>query len=208
MIPHRFWDGKSVIVTGGSSGIGRAVAIAVAASGGRVGIVSRHAERQRDTVEAIRAAGGTAAGEIADVAEMDDMARAVSAFERSLGSCDVAIACAGIHRISWPLDPVTATEVIDVNVKGCVHLAAAVLPAMLHRRRGHLCGIASIAGVVGLPGNAVYCASKAAIIAFLEGVRLDAGDSGIQVTTVFPGVVDTPMVTQAERDAGGLVSAT
>jgi len=207
MIPQSFWHGKSVVVTGGSSGIGRAAAVALGAAGARVGLVARRPVPLAETANAIRAAGGTVDVATCDVGDASGLAAAVAALESRLGTCDVAIASAGIHRTSWPLDATVASEVIDVNVKGCINLAAAVLPGMLARGRGRFCGVASLAGVVGLPGNAVYCASKAAVVAFLESLRLDAGPAGVVVTTVLPGVVDTPMITDAERRAGGVVSA-
>jgi len=207
MISQSFWRGKSVVVTGGSSGIGRALAIALGSAGARVGLIARRPEPLAATVEAIRAATGVAEAAPADVADAAAVRAAVAGLERRLGACDVAIASAGIHRVSWPLDAAVAAEVIDVNVKGCINLAAAVLPAMLARGGGRVCGVASIAGVVGLPGNAAYCGSKAAVIAFLESLRLDAAPAGVTITTALPGVVDTPMITSAERASGGVVSA-
>jgi hypothetical protein len=207
MISQSFWRGKSVLVTGGSSGIGRAAAIALGAAGARVGLIARRREPLADAVAAVRSAGGVADAEAADVVDATAVRAAVADLERRLGACDVAIASAGIHRVSWPLDAAIADHVIDVNVKGCIHLAAAVLPGMLARGRGRFCGIASLAGVVGLPGNAAYCGSKAAVIGFLEGLRLDAGPAGITITTALPGVVDTPMITAAERAHGGTVAA-
>lgn len=207
MISETFWRGKSVIVTGGSSGIGRAVGEALAAVGTRVGLIARRREPLVATAAAIRRLGGMTEEEACDVTDAAALAAAVASLERRLGECEVAVASAGIHRTSWPLDAAIAADVIDVNVKGCIHLAAAVLPGMLSRRRGWFCGIASIAGVVGLPGNAAYCASKAAVVAFLESVRLDAAAEGVRVTTALPGVIDTPMITNAERAAGGVMPA-
>jgi NAD(P)-dependent dehydrogenase (short-subunit alcohol dehydrogenase family) len=189
MISQSFWRGKSVLVTGGSSGIGRAAAIALGAAGARVGLIARRREPLADAVAAVRSAGGVADAEAADVVDATAVRAAVADLERRLGACDVAIASAGIHRVSWPLDAAIADHVIDVNVKGCIHLAAAVLPGMLTRGRGRFCGIASLAGVVGLPGNAAYCGSKAAVIGFLEGLRLDAGPAGITITTALPVVI-------------------
>ena len=207
MIPQTFWRGKSVIVTGGSSGIGRAVGEALGAAGARVGLIARRAAPLAEASAAIRSRGGIAEAEACDVVDAVAVSAAVAELEGQLGPCDVAIASAGIHRTSWPLDTAVAAEVLDVNVKGCIHLAAAVLPGMLSRRRGWFCGIASIAGVVGLPGNGVYCASKAAVAMLLESLRLDALPAGVRVTTVLPGVVDTPMITAAERAAGGVIPA-
>jgi short-subunit dehydrogenase len=206
MISHPFWHGKSVLVTGGSSGIGRAVAEAAAAAGARVGLIARRTAPLAEAVAAIRGRGGMAEAASCDVAEAAAVEEAVADLRGRLGPCDVAIASAGIHRTSWPLDA-AAARVIDVNVKGCIHLAAAVLPGMLDRRCGWFCGIASIAGVVGLPGNAAYCASKAAVVMLLESLRLDARPAGVRVTTVLPGIVDTPMITAAERATGVAVPA-
>ncbi len=207
MISETFWRGKSVIVTGGSSGIGRAMGEALGTAGARVGLIARRPEPLAAAAAAIRKLGGVAEEAVCNVADAAALAEAIAALERRLGVCEVAVASAGIHRTSWPLDAAIAAEVIDVNVKGCIHLAAAVLPGMLGRRRGWFCGIASIAGVVGLPGNGAYCASKAAVVALLESLRLDAAAEGVRVTTALPGVIDTPMITNAERAAGGVMPA-
>jgi len=207
MISETFWRGKSVIVSGGSSGIGRAMAEALGTAGARVGLIARRPEPLAAAAAAIRKLGGVAEEAVCNVADAAALTAAIAALERRLGVCEVAVASAGIHRTSWPLDAAIAAEVIDVNVKGCIHLAAAVLPGMLDRRRGWFCGIASIAGVVGLPGNGAYCASKAAVVALLESLRLDAAAEGVRVTTALPGVIDTPMITDAERAAGGVIPA-
>lgn len=183
------------------------MAVALGAAGARVGIIARRVGLLDEAVAVIRAGGGEAAAVSCDVADAAAVREAVAGLERRLGGCDAAIASAGIHRVTWPLDATVAAHVIDVNIKGCINLAAAVLPGMLARGDGRFCGVASIAGVVGLPGNAAYCASKAAVVAFLESLRLDAGPAGVGVTTALPGVVDTPMITAAERDAGVAVSA-
>lgn len=207
MISPAFWSGKAVLVTGGSSGIGRELALAAARAGGRVGIVARGAERLAGAAAAIRQAGGTVAAVACDAADAAAIARGVADLEERLGACDVAIACAGIHRTTWPLAAAPAREVFDVNVGGTVAFLSAVLPGMLARRRGHLCGVASIAAAVGLPGNAAYCGSKAALVAFLESLRIDCRPHGVRVTTACPGFVDTPLVTDEERAGGGLMRA-
>jgi short-subunit dehydrogenase len=207
MISKTFWQGKSVLVTGGSSGIGREACLAAAAAGGRLGIIARRATVLDETVGMIRAAGGVAEAEACDVRDRAGLRAAVAALEERNGPCEVAIACAGIHRISWPLEPTPAHDVIDVNVGGCINFLAAVLPGMLLRGRGHVCGVASIAALVGLPGNAAYCASKAAVVTLLESLRIDCEPAGVRITTACPGFVDTPMVTDEERMAGGLMTA-
>lgn len=207
MISNTFWHGKSVLVTGGSSGIGREACRAAAAAGARIGIIARRGPPLEATRSLLRATGVVAETVSCDVSDGPALRAAVAALEDRLGPCDVAIACAGIHRTSWPLDMDAANAVIDVNMKGGINFIAAVLPGMLARRRGHVCGVASIAAVVGLPGNAAYCASKAGLVAFLESLRLDCGPRGIRLTTACPGVVDTPMVTEEERTTGRLMTA-
>jgi short-subunit dehydrogenase len=207
MVPKSYWRGKSVLVTGGSSGIGRAIGLAAAAAGAKVGLIARRPEPLDETASIIGAAGGQTATATCDVTDFEAMARTVATLEASLGHTDVAIASAGIHRESWPFHATTARDVIDSNVTGTINLIAAVLPGMLARGTGHLCGIASIAAVVGLPGNAAYCASKAAVVALLESLRLDCVPAGVGVTTACPGLVDTPMITDEDRAHGGVVSA-
>lgn len=207
MISKSYWRGKSVLVTGGSSGIGRAISVAAAAAGAKVGLVARRPDLLDEIAAKIRAAGGHGATAACDVTDAEAVARAVATLEASLGTTDVVIASAGIHRESWPFDATNARAVIDTNVTGTINVIAAVLPGMLGRGQGHICGIASIAGVVGLPGNAAYCASKAAVFALLESLRLDCVPAGVRVTTACPGLVDTPMITDDERAHGGVVSA-
>ena len=207
MISETFWRGKSVMVTGGSSGIGLEIARAAAAAGAHVGIIASREGPLAEAASLLAGTGTHVATATADVVDANALEAAVRRLETATGPCAVAIACAGIHRTSWPLDATTAGRVIDVNVKGCINLAAAVLPGMLARRSGHFCGVASIAAIVGLPGNAAYCASKAALVTLLESLRLDCGPAGIRVTTASPGFVDTPMVTDEERAAGGLMPA-
>ncbi len=207
MISQNFWQGKSVIVTGGSSGIGKAMAVMAAGAGAKLGLLARRPGPLDETAGRIRGAGGTVATVACDVTDATAIVQAIAALDAILGPADVAIASAGIHRESWPFVATTAHAVIDVNVGGTINLVAAVLPGMLARGRGHVCGVASIAAVVGLPGNAAYCASKAAVVALLESLRLDCVPAGVCVTTALPGVVDTPMITDDERIHGGVVSA-
>lgn len=207
MISKTFWHGKSVLVTGGSSGIGRELCIAAAAVGARVGMMARRERALAAVAAHVRAAGGVAEAVACDVTDEAAVAAAVSTLETRLGPTDVAIACAGIHRTSWPLDAVTARAVLDVNVGGTITFLSRILPAMLDRGRGHVCGVASLAAIVGLPGNAAYCASKAAMIALLESLRTDCTPAGVRVTVACPGFVDTPMVTDEERRRGGLLAA-
>lgn len=202
MISKTFWDGKSVVVTGGSSGIGREMARAVAAAGAHVGLMARREDALAEVVAEIRRGGGTGESAVCDVTDPTAVARAVTRLETDLGPTAVAIACAGLHRVTWPLDAARSRAVVDANVNGTTNLFAAVLPGMLDRGQGHLCGIASLAALVGLRKNAAYSASKAAVAMLLESLRVDCQPRGIQVTTAYPGYIDTPMITAEERAAG------
>ena len=137
MISNTFWHGKSVLVTGGSSGIGREACLAAGAAGARIGIIARRQASLEATQSQLRATGAIVETISCDVVDGPALRSAVTVLEDRLGPCDVAIACAGIHRTSWPLDAEAANTVIDVNVKGSINFISAVLPGMLARRRGH-----------------------------------------------------------------------
>lgn len=196
-----FWEGKFAIITGASSGIGRALANDLAARGARVGLIARREEALAEVAREIRAAEGTAECRSADVAQAAALAAAVGELERSVGECDVAVACAGIYRATHvePIDPAAMQDVMATNVLGVSNLFAAVLPGMLRRSRGNLAAVASIAGYLGLAQSGAYCASKAAVITLMQSLRLELEPRGIGVTTICPGYVDTPMITDEER---------
>jgi NAD(P)-dependent dehydrogenase (short-subunit alcohol dehydrogenase family) len=97
------------------------------------------------------------------------------------------------------LDPAAVEEVMQVNLLGVSNLFAAVIPGIVARSRGHLAAIASLAGMIGMPEGGAYSASKAAVIMLLRSLRLDLAQHGIRVTTICPGFVDTPMITDEER---------
>ncbi|MHC4716731.1 MAG: SDR family NAD(P)-dependent oxidoreductase [Planctomycetota bacterium] len=199
-----FWRGKCAIITGASSGIGRELAGQLGARGARVGLIARSATRLQEVCGGIVEAGGRAAWAAADVTHSQRLAEAVGGLERQLGPCDVLIAGAGIYRVTdgVAFDAEVAARVVTTNVNGAVHAIGAVLPGMVERGRGHVAVVSSIAGLLGLPAAGAYCGSKAALIMLGRSLRLDLRHSGVKVTTICPGLVDTPLITQAERDAG------
>jgi short-subunit dehydrogenase len=117
-----------------------------------------------------------------------------------LGPIDVLIANAGIGptRDASEVDPEEVSNVININVVGAVNSVAAVLPEMLSRGQGHLVAISSLASYRGLPKSAAYCASKAALSAFFESLRLDLEPKGIAVTIIHPGFIKTPLTAGRE----------
>jgi short-subunit dehydrogenase len=185
-----------VIVTGASSGIGRALAARLGLLGYRVGLIARRREALIEAATAIAAAGGQAVAAVADVSDRSELRSAVAEIERSLGPTDVMVANAGFG-VPTRLDPLNTVEVeqtIRVNLLGVIYSIEAVLPGMIVRKSGQLLGISSLAAFKGMPGESAYCASKAAVNAYMEGLRIALRSKGVVVTTVCPGFVDTPMI--------------
>jgi short-subunit dehydrogenase len=184
------------VVTGASSGIGWALARTLAAQRCKVGLVARRRDRLEALAGEIRQSGGTAAVAAADVADRDETLAAIGALREQLGPIDLLIANAGVGS-ETTLDPVNLDDIertFQVNVLGVVYAIAAVLPEMLRRSRGHVAAVSSLAAYKGLPGESAYCASKAAVSSYMEGLRIQLRDRGIAVTTICPGFVQTPMV--------------
>ena len=189
--------GPVVVVTGASSGIGRALAFELGSSGCRVGLIARRAELIEQVAQEIDRSGGIAVAAAGDVGDRSRLRGAVAELERRLGPVDVMVANAGFGASTW-LDPVNIDEVeqtMRVNVMGVIYSVEAVLPGMIARGRGHLVAISSLGAFKGLPGESAYCASKAAVNAYMEGLRIALRSKGVVVTTVCPGFVETPMTT-------------
>jgi short-subunit dehydrogenase len=192
--------GQVAVVTGASSGIGRSLAGALAAEGARVGLVARRREALEELAAEIGRAGGTAAAAPADVGERQSVVVAVHELAARLGPVDLLVANAGVGAPTL-LEPFNVAEIekmFRVNTLGVVYAFEAVLPEMLRRGRGHLAAVSSLGAYKGLPGESGYCASKAAVNTFLEGLRIQLRDRGIVVTTICPGFVRTPMTSVNE----------
>ena len=186
--------GKTVLVTGASSGIGRELVLALAGQGARVGAIARRADKL-DELTATVGAGGTIATAPANVADRDAVRTAIASLTDRLGPADLLIANAGVGLPSGadPMNVPFVETMMNVNFLGVVYAFEAVLPAMLARGSGHLVAVSSMAAYKGLPGSAGYCASKSAVNAYCEGLRIELRSRGVAVTTVCPGFVDTPM---------------
>jgi short-subunit dehydrogenase len=183
--------GPVVIVTGASSGIGRALALRLGSEGYRVGLIAR----RRDELEAVASQIAVAVVAVADVGDRAALRAAVAEVEGRLGPAEVMVANAGFG-MPTQLDPLNIADVeqtIRVNLMGVIYSIEAVLPGMLARGRGHLLAISSLAAFKGLPGESAYCASKAAVNAYMEGLRIALRTKGVVVTTVCPGFVQTAM---------------
>ncbi len=195
------WHNKNVFLTGASSGIGEAIAIALAKKGATLGLLARRKELLDKLKRECEKAGSTARVFACDVTNEDAVQAAVDEFIHEFEHIDVLIANAGIggnNKETRSLQPLAVKKVIDINLLGAVNSVHAVLPQMLKRGRGHLVAISSLAGFRGLPKSAAYSASKAAMTAFFESVRLDVKYSGIDVTIIQPGFIRTPLTAGRE----------
>lgn len=183
------------VITGASSGIGWALAKLLAAEHAKVGLIARRRDKLDELANEIRQAGGVAAVAAADVADRTQMREAVHALSGELGPVDIMVANAGVAPWTYlePFNIADVENIFRVNLMGVVYAVEAVLPEMLRRRSGHLAAVSSLASIRGLPGDAAYCASKAAVNTFMEGLRLDLRRHGISATTICPGFVRTPM---------------
>ncbi|HEV7474688.1 MAG TPA: SDR family NAD(P)-dependent oxidoreductase [Pyrinomonadaceae bacterium] len=191
---------KVVMITGASSGIGRGLAVELARRGAKIGLVARRVELIEEVVREVEAAGSKALALPADVQDAASMAAAAEKLSAEFGPVDILIANAGIGPTRDAAD-IRAEEVagvINVNVIGAANSAAAVIPAMVARRSGQLVVISSLAAYRGLPRSAAYCASKAAVSAFFESLRLDLQPRGIDVTIIHPGFIKTPLTAGRE----------
>jgi short-subunit dehydrogenase len=180
------------IVTGASRGIGRATAIALAARGARVGLVARSA----DELETLAAALGHSARALpADVTDREAIAAAVESFAAESGGLDLLVANAGIaHYGPFADQPIEhAEEMVRLNVLGTIYSVHAALEHMLDRARGHIVVVSSGAGLRAFPAGAVYGATKAADRGFAEALRHELSGTGVSVSTVFPGEVETSL---------------
>ena len=196
-----FWQDKTVLITGASSGIGRGLAIELSRRGAKVGLIARRADALAEVVGEIEAANGKALALPADVLNADSLRAAADSLRSALGPIDVLIANAGIGATvdGAELKGSTVAGVVNVNVLGAANSVEAVVPEMVKRGSGQLVVISSLAAYRGLPKSAAYCASKAAVSAFFESLRLDLQPRGIDVTIIHPGFIKTPLT--AGRDA-------
>jgi short-subunit dehydrogenase len=196
-----YWTNKVVMITGASSGIGRGLAVEIGRHGAKLGLIARRAEVIDEVVREVEAAGGKAVALPADVQHADSVSAAANKLRADLGPIDVLIANAGIGptRDAADFNAAEVSDVINVNVIGASNSVAAVIPEMVERGSGQLVAISSLAAYRGLPRSAAYCASKAAVSAFFESLRLDLEPRGIDVTIIHPGFIKTQL-TQG-RDA-------
>ncbi len=187
--------GKVALITGASAGIGRATALALAAEGAALALCARTTERLQPVVEAAKAAGAAAVhGFALDVTKRADVERAVDSLPQEFQQVEILVNNAGLARglvKLWLDDPQNWEEMIDTNVNGLLYVTRAVVPGMVARGVGHVVNLGSTAGWLAYAGGSVYCGTKAAERSISEGLRIDLMGTGVRVTSVDPGMVET-----------------
>lgn len=185
----------NIFLTGASSGIGQALAKEFAANGATLGLVARREDKLKELIaELPNPELHTAI--VCDVTDRDHLIEEARKFDIVCGGVDIAIACAGISvgvKTQYREDLDVFDKVFDTNVFAMASTFHAFIDPMIKRKRGTLVGIASVAGIRGLPGSEAYCASKSAAITYCESLRVEMQKYGVKVVTISPGFVKTPL---------------
>ena len=190
--------GQVALVTGGGRGIGRAIAIALSDAGAMLAVVARSEAEIEETVGLIVEGGGRAVGFAADVTNRVDVERAVAVTEKEIGPVSILVnnaGSAGPLTPLWETDPEDWWRTIEINLRGPMLCAHAVLPGMIQRRRGTIVNVGSYAGIRASTGggHGPYATSKAALVRFTDSLAAATGEHGVQVFTISPGLVHTAM---------------
>ena len=187
---------KVAIITGASSGIGRATALALSKAGAKVAIGARRTDRLEELENEIKQNGGEVLSQKLDVTKKSDCDEFVNSVVEKWGGVDILVNNAGLMPLSFikNLKIDEWDQMIDVNIKGVLYCTAAVIPHMLEKKSGHIVNISSVAGRIVFPSGSVYCATKHAVTALSEGLRQEFSTrKNIRVTCIEPGVVSTEL---------------
>jgi 3-hydroxy acid dehydrogenase / malonic semialdehyde reductase len=190
-----YLSGKTVLITGASSGIGRATALAFAREGARVAVCARREDRLKELEAELGNAGAPAVLTFAlDVTRRASVDQTFASLSAEWSAIDVLVNNAGLSRGLAKVfedDPENWEEMIDTNIKGLLYVTRAVVPGMVERGRGHVINMGSTAGYITYANGAVYCATKAAEKSISEGLKIDLMGTAVRVTSVDPGMVET-----------------
>ncbi|VTU07725.1 short-chain dehydrogenase/reductase SDR [Actinobacillus porcinus] len=191
-------ENKVVIITGASSGIGEATAYKLAQAGAKLVLGARREDKLQAIVNNIKANGGEAVYRVTDVVKAEDNQSLVALAKSAFGKVDAIFLNAGL----MPNSPLSALEtdnwnaMVDVNIKGVLNGIAAVLPTFEAQKSGHILATSSVAGLKVYPGCAVYCGTKWAVKAIMEGLRMESAQAGtnIRTATIYPAAVQSELV--------------
>ena len=189
-------DGKVVVITGGGSGIGRACALSLAASGAAVVVNDIHADAIDETVQTVLAEGGKAVGCVADVCRLDEVRALVECAVTAFGRLDVMVANAAISRYA-EFETMSLEEmdlVLATDLRGALLCAQQAIPALRAAGGGSIIFLSSVQAFVTLPGCVPYAAAKAGLVAAARALAVEVGRDGIRVNAIAPGTIDTPML--------------
>ena len=193
-------EGKVALVTGGTRGIGLAIARALHGAGARVALTGRDAGRAAEVAAAL---GDGAIGVACDVADAAQVDAAVAEVERRLGPVDILVNNAGLTRdnILLRLTGEDWDAVLDANLKGAFHTTKAVIKGMMKRRAGRIINITSIVGLIGNKGQANYAASKAGLIGFTKSIAKEYASRNVLANCIAPGFIETDMTAALPEEA-------
>jgi NAD(P)-dependent dehydrogenase (short-subunit alcohol dehydrogenase family) len=201
-----YFRGRTALITGASSGIGRDIALSLSRMGARVALLARRATLLDELKREIETAGGRAVALGADVTRAAEIRAALDRTAETLGSIDILVNSAGvlIPGSVETMRPSDLERMMEVNLYGTLHAMQSVIPSMRAQSSGNIVNIASLAGRRGTPPIGGYCATKFAVVGLTEALRVELYGSGITVSLVMPGVVDTPMIRKPESNSGDL----
>lgn len=198
--------GKAAIVTGAGTGIGRAIALALAREGAKVAVAGRRREKLQEVAQAIQRAGGEALVTVCDVSSEADSQRAVKDAEQALGHVNVLVNNAGALSVST-VESISVEEwdrLMATNLKGPFLMSRAVLPAMRRAGGGAIVNVGSVLGLVAMKDRASYCASKGGVTMLTKAMALDHAQEKIRVNCICPAIVETDLIGElfAESEEG------
>jgi 2-hydroxycyclohexanecarboxyl-CoA dehydrogenase len=191
------FEGKTAIITGGASGIGLAIAGALASSGARVVLFDISTDQARAACDDIAAAGGTASARCVDVTDLPATVAALAAVAQEAGGIDIVVNSAGLTAAQELLgqgDPVGWRAIVDVNLYGTINVCHAAVPHLIEHDGGRIINIASDAARIGSAGEAVYSATKGGVISLTRSLARELARYQVTVNCVSPGPTDTPML--------------